>query len=175
MHICKNGDPRLPLYERLYPIDSKAFSLKESYRISFEGAVLYRKGWSLRDIAREFGCSKNKVRSELQKAGQEIREGTIQATHNRKTAGKQAALPYFGFCYFEGRIVPDPREFPTLKRIHRLWKNRRTIHQITQELNRSKILSRKGRPWSWAAVQNIVRRFEDKKLVLLKGGNFEFR
>ena len=35
--------------------------------------------------------------------------------------------------------------------------------------------SRKGRQWSWAAVQNIVKRFEQKKVVILKGGRFEFR
>ena len=128
------GDPSFPLSERLYPIDCKAFSLKESDRISAEGAVLYQKGWSLRDIGRELGCSKNKVRAELQKAGQKIREGTIQATHNRKTnAGKQGALPYFGFCYFEGRIVADPREFPTLKLIHRLWKQEKTIHLVLSQ------------------------------------------
>ena len=56
--------------ERLYPIDCEAFSVKEPNRISSEGAALYQKGWSLRDIAREFGCSKNKVRAQLKKAGQ---------------------------------------------------------------------------------------------------------
>ena len=87
-----------------------------------------------------------------------LRESIAQPT-SRRGLGKQGALPYYGFCYSEGQIVRDPKEFPVLKLIHRLWQEEKAIHQITQELNRQKIPSRKGRRWSWAAVRNIVRRF----------------
>lgn len=173
--LRKIGDRSFPLYEHLYPIDTKTFFLKEPSRISPETAVLYRKGWSLRDIAHELGCSKGKVRSDLKKAGVELRESVAQATPDRQSGGKQHALPYYGFCYFEGRITPDTREFPVLKLIHRLWKEQKTIHQITQELNRSKTPSRKGKQWSWAAVQNIVKRFEQGTVTLHRGGRYEFR
>jgi hypothetical protein len=163
------------LYELFYPIDNKEFSPKDDSRISSEIAELYGKGWSLREIAREYGCSKTRVRSRLLKEGHEPRDMYAQVTHDRKvSAGKQGALPYFGFCYFDGRIVPDPREFPTLQLIHRRWKERKTIHQITIELNRAKIPSRKGKAWSWVAVQNIVNRFREKKIILHKGGHYEF-
>lgn len=149
--------------------------MKDDGRISSEMADLYGKGWSLREIARECGCSKTRVRSCLLKEGHEPRETRAQATHDRKVGGgKQGALPYFGFCYFDGGIVPDPREFPALQLIHRRWKEQRTIHQITLELNRTKIPSRKGKIWSWAAVQNIVNRFKDRKVILHKGGRYEF-
>ena len=138
-------------------------------------ADFYRKGWSLRDIARECGCSKNKIRNDLQKAGIELRERSAQSTPCRADSGKQSALPYFGFCYFDGRIVPDPREFPILKLIHRLWKDRKTIHQITQDLNRSKTPSRKGKEWSWAAVQNIVKRFEQGIVTLHGRSGYKFK
>ncbi len=173
--MLTNGEPRASLSERLYPIDTKDFSGIKQRRISPEMIALYRKGWSLRDIAREYGFSKNKVNADLRRAGVILRENITEATPHRKSGGKQAALPYFGFCYFEGKIAPDTREFPTLKLIHRMWKNRKTIHQITLELNRTKIPSRKGREWSWAAVQNIVKRFEQKTVVLHPGGRYEFR
>jgi hypothetical protein len=130
---------------------------------------------SLKDIAREFGCSKNKIRKDLLKAGLELRSKSTQATDRRDvSAGKQGALPYFGFCYLEGKIVKDPREFPTLQMIHQCWQGKRTAHQIVQELNHLKILSRTGKTWSWAAVQNILDRFELGKVSIQKGGRYEF-
>src|SRR6266404_1733505 len=99
--ISTFGDPSFPLSERLYPIDNKSFFIKEPVRISSEGLALYQKGWSLRDIARECGCSKTKVYADLRKAGIEPRKNVVQATPQRKmNGGKQGALPYFGFCYF---------------------------------------------------------------------------
>ncbi|MFN7453187.1 MAG: hypothetical protein ACK5RO_00870 [Pseudobdellovibrionaceae bacterium] len=59
--------------------------------------------------------------------------------------------------------------------IHRYWSQGKTIHQINLELNRAKILSRTGKVWSWAAIQNLVIRFETKKVILHKGGKYEFR
>ena len=43
---------------------------KERNRISDEVVGFYRKGYSLRDIALELGCSKNKVRSDPVRSGQ---------------------------------------------------------------------------------------------------------
>ncbi len=170
------GDPSFPMYELFYPIDTKEFSLKNEVRITCELAVLYQKGWSLRDIARETGCSKNKVRSSLLKSGLELRDQFPQATFARgMSGGKQGALPYYGFCYFEGEIVRDPREFPTLQLIHKSWKKKQTTHQITQQLNQANLPSRTGKVWSWAAVSNIVTRFEQQIVILQKGGRYEFR
>lgn len=118
-------------------------------------------------MAKEFDCSKNGVRGQLLNAGIELRESVNQASHLRRSSrGKQGALPYFGFCYFEGKIIKDPCEYHTLHMIHRRWKSEKTIHQITQELNHAKISSRNGRVWSWAAVQNIIKRFEEQKVIL---------
>ncbi|MBL7670297.1 MAG: recombinase family protein [Bdellovibrionaceae bacterium] len=176
----KIGDPCRSLSERIYPIDFRPQFFETRNRISSEDAKIiaekYQKGCSLRDIAKLLGSSKNRVRSELKKLGLEPSQSNAQATHKRSLkSGKQAALPYYGFCYFEGQIVKDPREFPTLQTIHRLWSRGKSIHQINQELNRAKIPSRKGKAWSWAAIQNIVLRFKNKQIILSKGGKYEFR
>lgn len=164
------------MYELFYPIDTKEFYFKNDTRISSEVTNLYEQGWSLREIARENGCSKNKIRSSLVKAGLEMRDRVPQATSRRGlSGGKQGALPYYGFCYFEGKIVRDPHEFPTLQLIHNGWKKKQTIHQITQQLNQAKRPSRTGKAWSWAAVSNIVARFEKGIVILHKGGKYEFR
>lgn len=74
-------------------------------------AEKYENGCSLRDLAKQFGYSKSKIRSTLQRQGLKPRAVIAQATHKRSLkSGKQGTLPYYGFCYFEGQIVKDPRE-----------------------------------------------------------------
>lgn len=92
-----------------------------------------------------------------------------------KQKSKSAAKPFYGFCYFEGALTKHPIEFPVLLRIHRLWADGRTIHQINQELDIKKIKSREGKKWSWAAIRNIVERFSKKVLIISKGGTYELR
>lgn len=122
----------------------------------------------------KFGWTKTQIRRELQRLGIKPRERQNLATGVRALMpGKRGALPYFGFCNFEGRIVKGPREFPILQVIHRHWSRGKTIHQINLELNNAKILSRTGKQWSWAAIQNIVKRFEAKKIILSNGGKYE--
>ena len=174
------GDPSLVISEPIYPVDFKEHVFETRNRISIEDAKVvaekYKSGCSLRDLAKLYGYSKSKIRSTLKRQGLKPRAVIAQATHRRSLkSGKQGTLPYYGFCYFEGQIVKDPREFPILQLIHRYWSQGKSIHQINLELNRAKILSRKGKTWSWAALQNIVVRFETKKVILSKGGKYEFR
>lgn len=176
MNIGKNGCPTLPISEFLQPIDFTSFILKDKSIISAEAIELYQKGWSLREIAKELGASKSGIGSILPKAGIKLRDKVSQATNQRGVnSGKQSVQPYFGFCYFEGQITKDPREFPTLRLIHRRWNEKRTIHEIAVELNNAKIPSRSGKQWSWAALKKIINRFETKTLILTNRGSYEFR
>ena len=81
-------------------------------------AEKYKNGSSLRDLANLYGFSKSKIRSVVKRSGLDTRKGFAQATSRCSLkSGKQGALPYYGFCYFEGQIIKDPLEFPTLQRI----------------------------------------------------------
>lgn len=171
-----NGDPSFRISERLDHVDIIQFSPQGDPRISEKAVEEYQKGQSIADIAKVLGRSKSFVKLRLERAGIEPREKLSQTTHMRRIKrGKQGARPYYGFCYLEGEIVKDPREFPTLVLIHERWVSKKTIHEIVKELNRKAIPSRKGKSWSWAALQNIVARFEDGHLKLSKGGKYEFR
>lgn len=120
----------------------------------------YQKGLSLSEIATKVNKSKWFVRSCLSKEGIKLRNKHAEAMALCKLKrGKQGARPYYGFCYFDGEIVKDPREYPTLVLIHDLWKEGKTIHGIVKELHNRSLTSRTGRRWSWAAVLNIVNRF----------------
>ncbi|MGZ3805994.1 MAG: recombinase family protein [Pseudobdellovibrionaceae bacterium] len=156
-------------------VDIIQFSSKEDQLIFLKVTKKYQNGQSISDIAKVLGRSKCFVKLRLIRAGIEPREKLSQATPLRRSKrGKQGARPYYGFCYLEGEIVKDPREFPTLVLIHERWLSKKTTHEIVKELNRKKIPSRTGRSWSWAALQNILARFETGKLKLSKGGKYEF-
>ncbi|MBP9709264.1 MAG: hypothetical protein KBD78_16640 [Oligoflexales bacterium] len=180
MRICKIGERSPPLDKRFQLLDFKPYSFIHRNRISSETLILiaekYKSGCSLGQIAKLLGCSKCKVRSALRKAEVIIRPSVTQETNQRSlTSFKQNALPYYGFCYFEGLISKDPKEFPVLLKIHLMWSQGRNAHDVTKALNHAKILSRKGKSWSWAAVKNILNRFDDKKIILTKDGKYEFR
>ncbi len=174
------GGPSISLTELIYPIDFTPHSFSRKTRISPEDIKLiienYKNGYSLKDISKVVGRSKNKIRRELIRNGIELRENIVQATNAKPLKrGKQGSRPYYGFCYFEGQITKDPREFPTLQLIHRRWSEHKSSHSIALELNRAKLYARNGRAWSRAVVRTIIIRFERKNILLHKGGKYEFR
>ncbi len=73
---------------------------------------------------------------------------TQEANQRSINSFKQGALPYYGFCYFEGLITKDPKEFPVLLKIHLMWSQGRNAHEVSKALNQAKMLSRKDKSWS---------------------------
>lgn len=177
---AENGEPLFPISELCYPIDfvPKTFENRLLFPVSTARNIAerYRSGESLGDLARLHSCSKSKIRSHLEEVGVKLRESKPPSTPARvRDQQSHGARPYYGFCVIDGLISRDPREFKTLVLIYELWSRKRTIHQITQALNKSGLPSRLGRKWSWAATRGIVQRFEDGSLVIKKGGKYEFR
>ncbi len=172
--LRESGVPSGPISELLYPIDFRPYSFRRRTRISSKDVKtiveMYQNGCSLTDVAKLVRRSKDRVRNELLRNGIEPRGRMTRArdSHSLKSAKPSARLHY-GFCYFEGHIVKDPREYPTLKLIHHHWVNGKTVQGIRVELNRAKIPSRSCKRWSWAAVKSVVDRFKDKTVVLQKG------
>jgi hypothetical protein len=91
-----------------------------------------------------------------------------------RVRGKVQARPPFGFCFLDGEITKDTREYPVLTLIHSRWKSGQNANSITAFLNARGIRSRLGKEWSWRAVRNIVQRFEQNKIVI-NGGTYELR
>lgn len=137
---------------------------------------MYLNGLSTSEISRLLGFSKFKVLSILKKMKIKRRPKLAHALPNRLLKpGKQAAPPYYGFCYFEGRIVKDPKEFPILQIIYDRVSKDKTIQEIVLELNNKKLPSRMGKLWSWGSVNKIAARIKDKKIILKTGGEYELR
>lgn len=134
------------------------------------------KGQSLTDISRQTGKAKDTVRNTLLKAGIELRPSTSLPTSKAsRKFGKGKIRPYYGFCYFQGKIVPDPREFENLQLIHNLWLSGANPNRIAEILSAKKIPARSASKWNRNSVVNIITRFEKKQIILSKGGKYELR
>jgi hypothetical protein len=108
-------------------------------------------------------------------AGLSLREKTSASSPKvwRKT-GKRNTKPPYGFCYFEGRIVRHPKEYPVLRQIHQQWKSGRNANSIAAWLNGKRCPSPMGKQWSWNSVVNILNRFSDGT-ISIKEGRYELR
>ncbi len=169
-------DPTPPISERQQPLVFIEFQTLEKPDFSLEFVEKYRNGFSVSEIAKLYGTSKRKVTAALNRNRVNMRPArtlsTVEALRNKATGG---CKPYYGFCYFEGRLTKHPIEFPILLTIHRHWQKGLSAHYINLEFAKTKVKSRAGRKWCWGSIQNILKRFEEKKVVLHKGGHYELR
>ncbi len=149
----------------MHDIIEKQFNKKAD--ISAEIAKLYVNGLSLRDVGKELNLSKTKVRTELQRAGVELRpKDPTPKEVARWRIRKTKAPPPFGYCYFQGDLVKNPIEYDVLLKIHRQWKQGMDANEITRYLNGKKLKPRKAKAWHNKAVKKILARFESKRIVI---------
>ncbi len=138
-------------------------------------AELYRKGLSLSDISKQTGKSKSVIRENLARAGIELRSNVAIPISKMKTKeGKTNAQPPYGFCYFQGQIVPDQKEYENLMLIYQLWKTNTNPNRISDLLNEKKIVPRTAKFWNRNSIVNIITRFKQKQIIF-KGGQLELR
>lgn len=172
----KNGRATSTLPELSEAHVITGLSAPDKRSISEDFAALYRSGLSLTDISKQSGKAKSTVLKALQRAGVETRPNKkLPVSKAIRTKAKGNARPFYGFCYFQGRVVPDQREFENLILIHRLWKSGLNPNRIADTLNARKIPARSASEWNRNSVVNIVTRFENKTVILKKGGSYELR
>jgi len=174
--LRKIGSQFATLPEPLQAHKKTELSGAERLRISQFFVELYEKGLSLTDISRQTGKAKNTIRNALLRAGIELRPNiSVPVAKALRESGKRNIRPYYGFCYFQGCITPDPREFENLVLIHRLWSSGTNPNRIADILNAKKIPARSASRWNRNSVVNIITRFENKQIILTKGGKYELR
>lgn len=175
--LGKIGEPSAQISKPAQPLGITHICISERPDYSKEIVDKYLSGSSASDIAKLYSCSKQKILSILKKNKINMRPARSVTTRTAvlQQKAKSGARPFYGFCYFEGALAKHTLEFPVLLKIHRLWAEGRSIHQINQELDKHKIKSREGKKWSWAAIRNIVERFEKEILIISKGGKYELR
>lgn len=152
-----------------------SLSQRQRQRVSEDFAALYQKGLSISDIAEQTGKPKSTIRDALLRAGITLRTAVSQpATQSWKGDGKGSQRPPYGFCYFQGEVVPDQREYKNLLLIHRLWTEGVNPNAIADRLTSLKVPARNAPEWNRNSVLNILKRFENKSIVIT-GDRYELR
>jgi hypothetical protein len=166
-------DHRLPEHLQIHKkIELSSF---DPQVISETFAQLYNKGLSLKDISQQTGKAKSVIRENLARAGIELRSNVaVPISKMKAEGGKTNIRPPYGFCYFQGQIVPDQNEYENLILVFRLWKARTNPNRISDLLNEKKVAPRIAKFWNRNSVVNVITRFELKQIVL-KGGQLELR
>lgn len=131
---------------------------------------LYLEGLSITDIALRTGFK----RTSIWKALKTYRDGLqpkkeVPYARWRQGHRRTGARPPFGFSLLEGEVVRDPKEYPTLLLIHKLWTTGSAIMSILQALSDKKLKSRTGRDWSYGVIKSIGKRIDAKDLVMKAG------
>lgn len=170
------GDPLLTTRKKTYYHDIAEFSVLVKGCIYEKVAPLYSEGWSLRDIQAHTGIAKTTIRKALLEKGVSLRE-KISTSHfkSKNGKGKLGARPPYGFSYFQGKIVPHPKEHQVLLQIYKHWQKGDTANTIFKKLNSQRVPSRMAKQWSWPAVQNILDRLNKKQIVVVGGRRCEIR
>jgi hypothetical protein len=148
-----------PEFDVNYPHDIIKYSVKSKETNLAKFKELYEQGLSLRAIARRTGYSKTKVRSFLMKAGIAIRDfaKSHKRTDLRPGAMYSGAIPY-GYCYLEGKLVVDPREYQIVLEIYYKWQNGKSLRAIARDLNDRKVATRFGKSWKHEVIKKIIER-----------------
>lgn len=139
------------------PLDFIEFFNIRSTRIIETIAPLYKQGLSLTDIAAQTGIGRSSIYKSLRANRETLRpQVSVPFDRWRKGNGKTRNKPPYGWCFYQGGIIQDPREYPTVQLIESLWKQGKTVGEIVRELNGKGYRSRMGKDWGYGVVRGII-------------------
>jgi hypothetical protein len=105
--------------------------------------------------------SRYSIWNTLTKHRKELRsQDSVPFERWRQGRGKMKAKPPYGFCYFQGEVVKDPKEYPTLLLIKNLWTQGMSISSIIRHLDGKGIQSRMHKPWAYNVIKSTIQRIE---------------
>jgi hypothetical protein len=101
-------------------------------------APFYLQGRSLKEIVDLTGFPYSTIRSQLVAGGLTLRTNkSVSSSEILRQRFKNSAPPPYGYCYLEGRLQKDPREYPILQIIdqqRRQGQNPTAIATFTKDL-----------------------------------------
>lgn len=89
-----------------------------------------------------------------------------------KGHGKTRIKPPYGWCFSQGELVKDQREYPIVQLIESLWKQGRTVGVIVRYLNGNGYRSRLNRDWGYGVIKGIIKRLKSSWLFTLAEPKF---
>lgn len=131
-----------------------------------EICTLYLKGHSINEISRQFGLSYSSVRAKLVTSGVQLRpKNSVRFEPRSKKSFKSSSPPPYGYCYIDGKLHKDPKEYSTLQIIQKQLVLGRSQTEIAHFLTSKKLKTRFGKIWRQNHIHNIIKRLN------LVGGN----
>ena len=141
--------------------DFTKYSESSIENIFSQTAPLYLKGHSLKEISAMTSLPYSSIRDQLVKGGMSLRiNKSVSSTEILCQSFKNSAPPPYGYCYLDGAIVKDPKEYPILQMIEQLCRRGKTPTAIANYLNVKKIKTRKGKIWKQPTVFYIIERLK---------------
>ena len=122
-------------------------------------APLYLNGHSLKEISAMTGYAYTTIRDQLVKGGVSLRiNKSVSSNEVLRRSFKNSAPPPFGYCYLDGALIKDQKEYPILQMIDQLRRRGESPTSIANRLNDKKVKTRKGNIWKQPTVYNIIQR-----------------
>lgn len=137
---------------------------KSMENIFSQTAPLYLKGHSIKEISAMTGFPYTSIRDQLVKGGMTLRiNKSVSSNEVLRQSFKNSAPPPFGYCYLDGALVKDPKEYPIFQIIEKQWRLGQSPSAIARLLNDRKLKTRKGNIWKQPTIFNIVQRLNQQK------------
>lgn len=107
-------------------------------------APLSEQGLSLREMEERTGIAKTTIQETLRDMP-------------RKVKKKRGFAPY-GYIYFDGKLILDPKEQLVLRKILKLHELGKNYQEIANELNTKEIRTRFGKQWVKSTIRSVALR-----------------
>lgn len=123
---------------------------------------LYSQGHSLFDVSRMTGYPVSTIRKVLKAKGVAMRPNKcVPAKDLLRQSFKSSTQPPYGFCYLDGKLTKDPKEYPVMRIIYQQWQQGASNKAIARYLDVKKIKSRSQKTWQHTSIRKIINRFKD--------------
>ncbi len=123
--------------------------------------AFYELGHSIHEIADRLNLPYSTARAQLVKQGVTLRpKKSVSFLKNQRHTFKSSAPPPYGFCYLDGRLQKDSREYPTLQIIEKQRQLGRSPTEIARFLSGKSYKTHHGKTWRQAHVFNIIQRLK---------------
>lgn len=133
-------------------------------------APLYEKGLSIASISDQTGYALSTIHNCLKKGKMTLRSSTKGNLKDKKRQHfKKFGPPPYGYCYLDGQLTKDPREYSVLQIIRQQWTLKKSLVDIADYLNSKKIKTRSQKIWRPPIILKIIKRLEEEALSQEKG------
>lgn len=107
-------------------------------------APLCEQGLSLREMEERTGIAKTTIQETLQ--------------HLPRPVKKKSGFAPYGYIYFDGKLLLDPKEQLVIRKILKLCECGRNYQEIANELNAKEIRTRFGKQWGKSTIRSLILR-----------------